>query len=293
MIDLDVIIKNNYGLYRKWQIVVNICKNKNHVIHDKGNIDLYSDWYNFRTFYVWSIHNGYDEITKPVIKRKDETADFHPDNCYWIEKEKLLKTLTNPIDGRTQTYNQWAKELGIRTGCLVNRIKCQLPPEKLFAIGHIIKGPKKRKTYKLSKIIQAYYNFMQSCYNPKSHNYKTVGARGIKVYNEWLNNRDKFEHWSLEHGYSADLCLGRIDVNGDYEPDNCVWTTMNDILENKRTNVKLSDGNLILNQFSFAKKIGIRPESLAIRLQHNLPKEQLFYEGSLRHKNNDFRSKEC
>ena len=67
--------------------------------------------------------------------------------------------------------------------------------------------------------------------NPSYHRY---GGRGIKVCDEWKDNFETFKDWALRSGYNDTLTLDRIDVNGDYEPTNCRWTTIK-VQENNRT----------------------------------------------------------
>ena len=42
-----------------------------------------------------------------------------------------------------------------------------------------------------------------------------------------------FIKWAVEHGYKKGLQLDRIDVNGDYEPNNCQWITPKENSRNK------------------------------------------------------------
>ena len=65
----------------------------------------------------------------------------------------------------------------------------------------------------------------QRCLNPNQKQYRDYGGRGITICDEWKNNPKTFVDWCLTHGYKRGLEIDRIDVNGNYEPSNCRFTT--------------------------------------------------------------------
>lgn len=69
------------------------------------------------------------------------------------------------------------------------------------------------------------------CFNPNNKDYKYYGGRGIKVYEPWM----KFENFLADMGIRPDnTSLDRIDTNGDYEPGNCRWSTIDIQNQNRR-----------------------------------------------------------
>jgi len=85
-------------------------------------------------------------------------------------------------------------------------------------------------------------NMRQRCNNPNNQDYHSYGSRGIKVCNEWEQSYSAFKKWAIENGWNPNLTqreqsLDRIDVNGNYEPDNCRWVDEITQARNKRNNV--------------------------------------------------------
>lgn len=75
-----------------------------------------------------------------------------------------------------------------------------------------------------TKLHRCWSAMKQRCYNKKEKAYKDYGARGIKVCEQWKNDFLSFYNWATTHGYSDNLSIDRINVDGDYCPKNCRWT---------------------------------------------------------------------
>ncbi len=86
------------------------------------------------------------------------------------------------------------------------------------------------------RLYQIWADMKRRCYTKYRENYKYYGARGIEVCDEWKNNFESFKEWALANGYKEHLTIDRIDVNGNYEAQNCRWCTVAEQNNNKRTN---------------------------------------------------------
>ena len=78
----------------------------------------------------------------------------------------------------------------------------------------------------------------QRCNNPNAGKFPQYGGRGISVCKEWSDNFLSFFSWATENGYKEGLSIDRINPDGNYEPDNCRWTT-NKVQCNNKTNNRI------------------------------------------------------
>lgn len=104
-----------------------------------------------------------------------------------------------------------------------------------------IEASAKRRTtaYDNSRLYQVWASMRQRCLNSRTINYKYYGARGIKVCDKWDKSFEAFQEWSLANGYldsaKRGLCtIDRMDVNGDYDSDNCRWVDAKTQANNRR-----------------------------------------------------------
>lgn len=84
-----------------------------------------------------------------------------------------------------------------------------------------------------TRLYHIYHQMRQRCYNSNYSCYGNYGGRGIRICEEWLEDPIKFINWSIENGYNDSLTIDRIDVNGNYEPNNCRWATRKTQQRNK------------------------------------------------------------
>ena len=75
-----------------------------------------------------------------------------------------------------------------------------------------------------TRLYRIYNGMRHRCYDVKAEGYKYYGERGITICDEWLDDFMSFYNWSMNNGYKDNLSIDRIDVDGNYRPDNCRWT---------------------------------------------------------------------
>lgn len=118
------------------------------------------------------------------------------------------------------------------------------------------------------------------CLKPGCKEYQFYGARGITVCHEWMNF-PAFQAWANEHGYDpnakrGECTLDRIDVNGNYEPNNCRFVDMSAQTRNKTNNWMIEYNGKTQCLSDWARELGIKRLTLRNRLVSGWSIEKAF-----------------
>lgn len=109
---------------------------------------------------------------------------------------------------------------------------------KLNALG--LKDHDSKYTGSYDKLHAIWAQMKYRCDNQNAPNYHNYGERGISICDEWYDYT-KFKQWAMFNGYDekaerGQCTLDRIDVNGNYCPENCRFVNIEAQERNKRNN---------------------------------------------------------
>lgn len=117
------------------------------------------------------------------------------------------------------------------------------------------------------------YNILNSiksrCNNPNTKAYPYYGGRGIRVCERWLESFENF-YEDMGDRPSENHSIERVDVNGDYSPENCIWTTKEIQARNHRKQSNNTSGVV-----GVIKEEGVRYRAVWVEL-NGKPKRKSF-----------------
>ncbi len=115
----------------------------------------------------------------------------------------------------------------------------------------------------------------QRCCNKNEPSYHNYGARGIIVCDRW---KESFSAFISDMGRrpSDDHTIERVDVNGNYCPDNCIWIERRKQFSNMRKNVLITWNGETLCVSDWARRAGISRQCLVNRINLGVPLPDLF-----------------
>lgn len=100
------------------------------------------------------------------------------------------------------------------------------------------------------KLYSVWKSMKGRCFCKSDKAYKNYGGRGISVCEEWQNDYVAFRTWAYSNGYRNDgkfqeFTIDRIDVNGNYCPENCRIVPNSIQAKNKRNSIRENERNKI------------------------------------------------
>lgn len=112
---------------------------------------------------------------------------------------------------------------------------------------------------------KSYCSMMTRCYNKQYPQYKDYGGRGITVCLRWMGSCG-FMHFLKDLGpREKGMTLDRINVNGNYEPDNCRWATRKEQSANRRKTIRWDYNGVVKTLSEWSALVGIPATTLYVR----------------------------
>jgi len=118
----------------------------------------------------------------------------------------------------------------------------------------------------------------QRCSNPKDKKFPLYGGRGISVCPAWIAS---FETFISDMGErpTGRFTIERLDSNGDYSPENCVWATYRTQGQNTSSNHNVTIGleTKCLREWARDPKCTVRWQSIRSRLLSGMSTEDAVF----------------
>ena len=132
-----------------------------------------------------------------------------------------------------------------------------------------------------TRLHRIWLHIKERCSNPNCKAYPDYGGRGISVCESWERDFKSFYDWAIANGYEERLTIERINVNGNYEPSNCKWATMEQQANNKRSSAFITFNGETHTMSEWANITGIKYSTIRSRRRLGYSPEQILMKGKL------------
>lgn len=113
------------------------------------------------------------------------------------------------------------------------------------------------------------------CLNPNEKCYPNYGGRGITVCERWQS----FETFLADMGEAPPgATLDRINNDGNYDPSNCRWATLEVQLNNKRSNHRIEIDGVSRTIAEWSRVTGVKESTIMSRLRYGWTKRAAVFD---------------
>lgn len=148
--------------------------------------------------------------------------------------------------------------------------------EQMEAIGKFNLTHGKSRNREKEKSYQTWAYIKRRCYNPSDIDYPYYGAKGITLWEGWVNNPTDFCKYveALERYGEKGTTIDRIDFTKNYEPGNLRWLSLEEQQRNKSSNLRITaNGETHILQ-EWANITGIERRVISTRLKRGWTPEE-------------------
>ncbi len=201
-------------------------------------------------------------------------------------------TAKNFIDETGKTFGRWTVvEYAGRKGKKASwRCRCECGNEKVV-LGYYLRSGESsscgcynrdvtaarnyRHGQSDTKLYDVWTKIIARCENQKDKAYPWYGGRGVSVCSRWRNSFTDFAE-DMGEKPTPRHTVERVDTNGNYCPENCVWATYKQQARNTRRNHLLTCLGETKCIAEWAEITGIKYSVIHDRISRGWPPEKAF-----------------
>ena len=185
-------------------------------------------------------------------------------------------TVISEVEGPSR-YSQWRCQCACGTEVVVagRRLTTTSEPKRSCGCLQREAAASLRKSHGMSSSrVYHIWEWMKGrCEYERNPQYHRYGGRGITVCDRWKNSFEAF-YADMGDPPSDKHTIERLDVNGNYEKDNCTWATMAEQHLNRSDTVHLTMDGVTKPRAVWAKEFGISRDTIRSRLQRGWSVEE-------------------
>lgn len=231
-------------------------------------IDISDSWLNSVDDFINDM--GYPADITLSVDRIDNSLGYCKENCRWATPSQQARNRTTVLMiqafGETLSAPDWSDRLGVPCHTIIRRIRNGVPPDEAVS-KQTGRSPKRKRTPPANEY-RIWYHMRRRCNIKKDKSFQDYGGRGIQVCDSWNASFEEFLN-DMGPRPGPDFSLDRIDVNGNYEPENCRWADKYQQSRNRRSSIFLTIDGVTKTTIEWSRHPGVVVQDQTIVKRHH------------------------